>query len=380
MQPQAAEREAIRMVREHLLGPDSGAVRAAATRTRPSTLWTAAPMTTSTNPSGPRSCWRASGMRCAGRAREQGKPAQLVTGELEIDLLHRRVRSRGQDVHLPAKPYAVLRSLAENAGKVLTHEELLRAVWGEQCVDRVTILAARHPTNCDASSKPIPPIPAISSRNTGRLSPGGAKAHRASSTSAASCGVRTENVMSDRSEHDHRPSPDALLQQAAQEGRGRLKIFLGAAPGVGKTFEMLMTAQAKRREGTRRCRRRRRDPWSGGDQGAARRPGDHSAPAWSNTRATWLEEMDLDAILERRPAAGAGRRACPHQRTRQPPSEALHGCRGAARAPASMSTRRSTSSTSKASTTSLPRSPAFACAKPFRIRSSTGPTRSSWST
>jgi two-component system sensor histidine kinase KdpD len=56
--------------------------------------------------------------------------------------------------------------------------------------------------------------------------------------------------MNDRSERDHRPSPDALLQQAAQEGRGRLKIFLGAAPGVGKTFEMLMTAQAKRREGT----------------------------------------------------------------------------------------------------------------------------------
>lgn len=36
-----------------------------------------------------------------------------------------------------------------------------------------------------------------------------------------------------------RPSPDALLRAAAREGRGRLKIFLGAAPGVGKTFEML---------------------------------------------------------------------------------------------------------------------------------------------
>ena len=33
----------------------------------------------------------------------------------------------------------------------------------------------------------------------------------------------------------HRPSPDALLEAARREGRGRLKLFLGAAPGVGKT-------------------------------------------------------------------------------------------------------------------------------------------------
>ncbi|GGI76271.1 two-component sensor histidine kinase [Polymorphobacter multimanifer] len=36
-----------------------------------------------------------------------------------------------------------------------------------------------------------------------------------------------------------RPSPEALLKAARREARGRLKIFLGAAPGVGKTFEML---------------------------------------------------------------------------------------------------------------------------------------------
>ncbi len=43
-----------------------------------------------------------------------------------------------------------------------------------------------------------------------------------------------------------RPNPDAMLALAAQEGRGRLKVFLGAAPGVGKTFEMLV--QARRRQ------------------------------------------------------------------------------------------------------------------------------------
>ena len=48
---------------------------------------------------------------------------------------------------------------------------------------------------------------------------------------------------------DTRPDPDALLRAAAQEGRGRLKIFLGAAPGVGKTFEMLSEGASRRRDG-----------------------------------------------------------------------------------------------------------------------------------
>src|ERR1700689_3710696 len=48
---------------------------------------------------------------------------------------------------------------------------------------------------------------------------------------------------------ERRPSPEALLQEAQNGARGRLRVFLGAAPGVGKTYEMLLTAQAKRREG-----------------------------------------------------------------------------------------------------------------------------------
>ena len=74
------------------------------------------------------------------RAAEQGKPVPLNSGDLEIDLLHRRVRRQGQEVKLSAKPYAVLRLLAENAGKVLTHAELLRAVWGERHAGRVPYL------------------------------------------------------------------------------------------------------------------------------------------------------------------------------------------------------------------------------------------------
>ncbi|HTR21508.1 MAG TPA: sensor histidine kinase KdpD [Gemmatimonadales bacterium] len=52
---------------------------------------------------------------------------------------------------------------------------------------------------------------------------------------------------------ERRPDPEALLARLraaeAKEGRGRLKIFFGASPGVGKTYAMLEEARAKRREG-----------------------------------------------------------------------------------------------------------------------------------
>src|ERR1700752_932358 len=54
-----------------------------------------------------------------------------------------------------------------------------------------------------------------------------------------------------RGDADKRPPPDALLEAARlEESRaGKLKIFVGAAPGVGKTYEMLQQAQARKRDG-----------------------------------------------------------------------------------------------------------------------------------
>src|SRR3974390_3024831 len=54
-----------------------------------------------------------------------------------------------------------------------------------------------------------------------------------------------------RRDSDHRPSPEALLEAARREERrvGKLRIFVGAAPGVGKTYEMLLQAQARRKDG-----------------------------------------------------------------------------------------------------------------------------------
>src|SRR6202795_3278696 len=54
-----------------------------------------------------------------------------------------------------------------------------------------------------------------------------------------------------RRDSEQRPSPEALLEAARREDRrvGRLKIFVGAAPGVGKTYEMLQSAHAKLKAG-----------------------------------------------------------------------------------------------------------------------------------
>jgi two-component system KDP operon response regulator KdpE len=82
------------------------------------------------------------------RAREQGRPAKIVSGALEIDLLHRWVRAAGRDVHLPPKSYEVLRVLAENAGRVVSHEEILTAVWGPRHTDREYLRSAIRELRC----------------------------------------------------------------------------------------------------------------------------------------------------------------------------------------------------------------------------------------
>lgn len=98
-----------------------------------------------------------------------------------------------------------------------------------------------------------------------------------------------------------RPSPEALLESASREGRGRLKIFLGAAPGVGKTYEMLTSGRARRAEGVdvvigvvETHGRKETQALVDGFEIVPRRSVDYKGRA--------LEEMDLDAILARRPA------------------------------------------------------------------------------
>ena len=99
---------------------------------------------------------------------------------------------------------------------------------------------------------------------------------------------------------DNRPSPDALLDRAERETRGRLRIFLGAAPGVGKTYEMLMSGRARMADGldvvigvVETHGREETEALVEGFEVVPRRHVDY--------KGRQLEEMDLDAILARRP-------------------------------------------------------------------------------
>jgi two-component system sensor histidine kinase KdpD len=103
---------------------------------------------------------------------------------------------------------------------------------------------------------------------------------------------------------DRRPDPEALLERIREEerraGRGKLKIFFGASPGVGKTYAMLEEARAKRRDGVdvavgvvETHGRPETAALLEGFEILPRRPLEY--------RGITLEEFDLDAALARRP-------------------------------------------------------------------------------
>jgi two-component system KDP operon response regulator KdpE len=60
----------------------------------------------------------------------QGAEATIVSGTVEIDLVNRRVSRDGAHVKLSPKEYDLLASLAGGNGRVLTHRQILTAVWG----------------------------------------------------------------------------------------------------------------------------------------------------------------------------------------------------------------------------------------------------------
>jgi two-component system KDP operon response regulator KdpE len=70
----------------------------------------------------------------------RAQQATIVAGDLNIDLERRTVRLRGEEVHLTPTEYSLLKYLATNAGKVLTHPMILRAVWGADYAEDAQIL------------------------------------------------------------------------------------------------------------------------------------------------------------------------------------------------------------------------------------------------
>jgi len=106
----------------------------------------------------------------------------------------------------------------------------------------------------------------------------------------------------ERQNNDLRPSPEALLEEArrADARTGKLKIFVGAAPGVGKTFEMLQSAHAKLKAGAdvvvgvvETHGRAETEALLAGLEALPRK----RVPYKDQT----LEEMDIDALIARRP-------------------------------------------------------------------------------
>src|SRR5579871_2683850 len=105
-----------------------------------------------------------------------------------------------------------------------------------------------------------------------------------------------------RRDDDLRPSPEALLEAARREDSraGQLKVFVGAAPGVGKTYEMLQQARARAKDGydvvvgvVETHGRKETEALLEGLEVIPRRKIDY--------RGQGLDEMDIDAIEARRP-------------------------------------------------------------------------------
>jgi two-component system KDP operon response regulator KdpE len=73
-------------------------------------------------------------------AQPQPENAIFRSGNLEVDLASRAVTRSGKPVKLTATEYSLLRLFVQHAGKVLTHRQILREVWGPNSVDQTHYL------------------------------------------------------------------------------------------------------------------------------------------------------------------------------------------------------------------------------------------------
>jgi two-component system, OmpR family, KDP operon response regulator KdpE len=94
------------------------------------------------------------------RAQRQGETPVLRAGDVEIDTVRHRVLRAGQEIKLTRKEFDLLACLARHAGKVMTHRQLLSAVWGPAHVEdtqylRVYIGQLRQKLEADADDPRI---------------------------------------------------------------------------------------------------------------------------------------------------------------------------------------------------------------------------------
>ncbi len=90
------------------------------------------------------------------RSLQQAPEPVYRIDELEVDLARRRVLMRGEEISLTPTEYDLLRLLVTNAGKVLTHRQILKQIWGSAYLEqphilRVNVSNLRHKLEKDAS-------------------------------------------------------------------------------------------------------------------------------------------------------------------------------------------------------------------------------------
>jgi two-component system KDP operon response regulator KdpE len=91
------------------------------------------------------------------RLRQQGATPVVKAGDLKIDIARHKVLRGESEIHLTPKEFDLLRLLAQNAGKVVTHRQLLQAVWGPAHLEdtaylRVFIGQVRRKIDADDSA------------------------------------------------------------------------------------------------------------------------------------------------------------------------------------------------------------------------------------
>jgi len=93
-------------------------------------------------------------LRHAARVGHESDDPIFTVGELRVDLTQRHVQIGNAEIHLTPIEYKLLTTLIQHAGKVLTHQQLLRQVWGPAYTDeahylRVYVGQLRHKLESD---------------------------------------------------------------------------------------------------------------------------------------------------------------------------------------------------------------------------------------
>jgi two-component system KDP operon response regulator KdpE len=93
-------------------------------------------------------------LRHSNLAAQQDAEGVFSVADLKVDLAHRKVHVRDEEVHLTPIEYRLLTALVRNAGRVMTHRQLLKEVWGPSHVEhnhylRIYMANLRHKLEAD---------------------------------------------------------------------------------------------------------------------------------------------------------------------------------------------------------------------------------------